>query len=388
MRPDELPREASDEVPRISGNCWASGQLVRGVCIVDFSPESKAEKAGMGKGDVIIEYDGIANLSTRKLAAVMAVEEPGLSVRVRFVRSDEEHSSSLEAGPLGIWGRDTVILTGIQEQEGASDKSPGSRIGAGLVALGFKTGPKIFTALGTLAKSLKLGKVGLAATSLAAYSSIFSWQFALLIMIALFVHECGHIWAMKQSGLKTKGIYFIPLLGAAAVSDGAFPSRGSESFIALMGPIWGLGFAALTGILYWLVQEPILAAAAGWMAALNLFNLLPVSPLDGGRVMKSVAYSMNSAVGICFVVLGLVVSGYLAYELSMGLFVFLLVVGTIDLIIGYKRRVEIPSMNAIEVLYAALAFVSITGMLWALMWYMRHEPGADLAMKFLQGSSQ
>ena len=342
----------------------------------------------MMKGDVIIEYDGIANLSTHKLAAVMAVEEPRLSVRVRFVRSDQEHSLSLEAGPLGVWGRDTVVLTGSRERERASDGSPGPGMGAGLVALGFKTGPKIFTALGTLAKSLKLGKVGLAVTSLAAYSSILSWQFAFLIMIALFVHESGHIWAMKRSGLKTKGIYFIPLLGAAAVSDGAFPSRRSESFIALMGPIWGLAFAALTGGLYCLVQEPILAAAAGWMAAVNLFNLLPVSPLDGGRVIKSIAYSMNSAVGGCFVVLGLVVSGYLAYKFSMGLFVFLLVVGTIDLIIGYKRRVEMPGMNVVQVLYAAVAFVSLTGMLWALMWFMRHEPGADLAMKFLEGSSQ
>jgi Zn-dependent protease len=274
----------------------------------------------MRKDDVIIEYDGILKLSTGKLADRIAEAEPGLSIPVIFVRDGREHNLSLPSGPLGILMKDTVVHIPAAEElnspdtdsQGIAPSKPGRRITVGLVALAFKFGPKIGSALFSIFKGLKVGKVGLAAASMTAYSCLLTWQFALLIMFALFVHESGHIWAMKRSGLKTKGIYFIPLLGAAAVSDGEFPSRRSEAFIALMGPIWGLAFAAETGGLYFVVKEPILAAATGWMAAVNLFNLLPVNPLDGGRVFKSIAYSTSSWLGLGFLILGVVVTTFVA----------------------------------------------------------------------------
>ena len=368
--------------------------LARGVKIIGFKPESTSQKAGMVNGDIIIAYDETRNLGTEKLARLIEKLEPGLNIRVAFVREGHEHSLLLKSGPLGIRGKDSIIdyceeapeKTALPETDAISPTSPGTRIYAGLIALAFKTGPKVFSALGTLAKSLKLGKVGLAATSVAAYSYLLSWEFAVLIMVALFVHESGHIWAMKRSGLKTKGIYFIPLLGAAAVSDGEFPSRRTEAFIALMGPIWGLAFAAVTGGVYFFVQEPVLAAAAGWMAAINLFNLLPVSPLDGGRVFKSIAYSTSSWLGLVFLILGVLVSGFLACGLGMGLFVLLMIVGIIDLLVEYRRRVEVPGMTAKEMAHSALVFACVTVMLWTLMSYMNHVPGADLAMNFMKGA--
>lgn len=261
------------------------------------------------------------------------------------------------------------------------------RISLGLIALSYKIGPKILTALVSIGKSLKVGKVGLAATSMAAYAYIFTWEFALMIMLVLFVHESGHLWAMKRCGLKTKGMYFIPMLGAAAVPDGEFPSRGAESYIALMGPIWGLALSLLTGELYYLTQDPLFAAAAGWMAAINLFNLLPISPLDGGRVFKSIGYSVGSRVGLGFLIIGLVVGGFLAYHFGMGLFVFLLVIGAIELLIEYRARVVLPTMTSMQMLHSVLAFVVVTGLLWGLMTFMKHVPGADLAMDLLQSSS-
>jgi hypothetical protein len=73
---------------------------------------------------------------------------------------------------------------------------------------------------------------------------------------------------------------------------------------------------------------------------------------------------------------------------GMGLFVLLLIVGIIDLLVEYRRRVEVPRMTVAEMAYSTLVFVSLTGMLWALMSYMDHVPGADLAMKFMKGDSR
>ncbi len=396
-----VPREFSrgrivqaQAVKNLEANPRGQDRLVKGVSVVGFTAESIAEKTGMEKGDVIIEYDGVRDLTTEKLATLTVLARPKAIVRAVLVRTGQEQTLSLPSGPLGI----SAIEATIQESLGEfhsnaeidattlSERTAASRIGIGLIGLAYKIGPKIVSGLFKVGKSLKVGKVGLAATSMAAYSSMFTWQFAAMIMIALFIHESGHIWAMKRLGLRTKGIYFIPFLGAAAVADAEFPSRRAESFIAIMGPIWGLALAVLTGTLYLLVQDPVFAAAAGWMAAINLLNLLPISPLDGGSVFKSIAYSTRSVLGFGFLILGLVASGVLAFLFDMGLFVFLLFVGTIELLFEYKRRVQIPGMTGIQIAYAVLAFVCVTGLFWALMGYMNHVPGADLAMKFLQFS--
>src|SRR2546427_777808 len=102
-----------------------------------------------------------------------------------------------------------------------------------------KLGPKLLSLLAKLLKVLKGGKILLAGASFATYAVLFSWKFALVLIGSLVVHEYGHLWAMKRYKLKTKGIYLIPLLGAAAVSEEAFPTRKAEVVIAMMGPIWG-----------------------------------------------------------------------------------------------------------------------------------------------------
>ena len=84
---------------------------------------------------------------------------------------------------------------------------------------------------------------------------------------------------MKQYGMKTRGIYLIPLLGAAAVAEDNFPSRRAEATTALAGPLTGAVLAAGTGLAYFATRDGAFAAAAAWMALINLFNLLPVVPL-------------------------------------------------------------------------------------------------------------
>lgn len=218
-----------------------------------------------------------------------------------------------------------------------NNKNVFGKVGAGLIALALKIGPKLLT---VLAKFAKIGKFGFAAVSMVTYSYIFTWKFAVMIMVLLFVHEYGHIWAMKRCGLKTKGIYFIPFLGAAAVSEEMFKSRRDEAYIAIMGPIFGLVLSGIALGIYIETQNTLFAAAAGWMAMVNLFNLLPINPLDGGRIMKSIAFSVNSKLGHTFLAIGLILSAILIFWAGIVLFLFLLVVGIIEFIIEYKIRNE------------------------------------------------
>ena len=347
----------------------------------------------------------------------------------------------------------------------ADRKEKESRLGIWglIVKLGGKFFFGLLTILGKLAKVAKVGKIALAAISLAAYTYMFTWKFAVMLMVMLFIHESGHVWAMKRYGMKTKGFYFIPLLGGAAVAESEFPSRKAEVVIALMGPIWGLALAVATGGIYLLTRDPLFAAASAWMAMINLFNLLPINPLDGGRVFSSIAFSIHSKVGAAFLTLCIIASGVLALRLNMGLFVFLLIIGSLELVsevmklpwyyefdfklkgamykrafaehdasveafrdhfgcdeplggvqygeIGERffkteRRLEKaqrklgvsmykwgraqlspvkPTLTGAGILASAVGYFAVSAMLLEVMLYMNHIPGAQLAMKVLEG---
>jgi hypothetical protein len=84
--------------------------LLTGVSILGFSTESSAKAAGMEKGDLIIECDGVGNLTTEKLTALTATTKPaGSETRVVFLRDGKEHSVTLPPGPLGISAMDATI---------------------------------------------------------------------------------------------------------------------------------------------------------------------------------------------------------------------------------------------------------------------------------------
>ena len=255
------------------------------------------------------------------------------------------------------------------------------RIHAGLIALAVKLGPKLLAVVIKFAKVIKAGKFGLAIGSMAAYAYLFTWQFAVMVMISLFFHESGHIWAMKRCGLKTKGIYFIPFLGAAAVSEEMFKTRRDEVYVAIMGPIWGFALAVGTALMYVFTGDALFAAAAGWMAMVNLFNLLPISPLDGGRIMKSIAFSINSRMGFIFLVVGIIISIILTFWAGMILFVFLLFIGSLELFFEYREYEVRPSMTYRGVAISAIAYVVIIAVLWVLMSYTSHVPEVDIARK-------
>ena len=158
---------------------------------------------------------------------------------------------------------------------------------AGLLLLKF--GAK-FKALLLLLPKLKLLTTSASMlVSVAAYALIWGWKFAVGFVALLFVHEMGHFIQMRREGVKPSFMLFIPFLGAAVGARSLGGNALAEARIGLAGPVLGtLGTAALIPVAE-ATDSDFLRALAFTGFFLNLFNLVPVLPLDGGRAMAAMA---------------------------------------------------------------------------------------------------
>ncbi len=217
-----------------------------------------------------------------------------------------------------------------------------ARARIGLWGVAAKLGSKLLASLGKVGagvlKAVKTANLGWAAASVATYGLLFSWKFALAIMVQLFVHEYGHVHAMRRTGMKVRGMYFIPFLGALAVTEDAFSSRRQQAYVALSGPIWGSLLSLLPAGLFLWTHEPVWAAIAAWWALINLFNLLPIAPLDGGRVMQAFAFSYSSGLGLAVSILGLAGAVALGAALDFSLIYFVATLGAMELVSESQAR--------------------------------------------------
>jgi Zn-dependent protease len=125
--------------------------------------------------------------------------------------------------------------------------------------------------------------------SVAAYAFIWGFPFAAGFVALLFVHEFGHYLQMRREGVQPGRIVFVPFLGAAISAKSLGGNALAEARVGLAGPVVGsLGAAAVAAVAFATDSEMLKALAfTGFL--LNLFNLLPVVPLDGGRAMAAMA---------------------------------------------------------------------------------------------------
>jgi len=125
--------------------------------------------------------------------------------------------------------------------------------------------------------------------SIAAYALIWGWQFAVGFVVLLLVHEMGHVFQLRREGIEASAPMFIPFLGAVVAAKSLGDDAGAEARVGLAGPILGtIGTLVPLGI--WLATgEEFWQALAYVGFFINLFNLLPVLPLDGGRAMAALS---------------------------------------------------------------------------------------------------
>ena len=165
--------------------------------------------------------------------------------------------------------------------------------------------------------------------SIWAYAMFWGWSFAAGFVVLIFIHEMGHVLALRMMGIRASAPMFIPFVGAHIVMQKMPKNAFSESVAAYGGPLLGTlgaivcaGIGMATGNLFWYAL-----ASSGFL--LNLFNLLPISPLDGGRIIGVISPKIW-VLGL----LGAVVLFYLTWSPILALIVIL---GSFQIYKSFKK---------------------------------------------------
>lgn len=139
-----------------------------------------------------------------------------------------------------------------------------------------------------LLSGAKLGKLfttgGTMLISVVVYAWIFGWGYAVGFVALMFVHEMGHYYAAKHRGLDVGAPTFIPFIGAWVELKDMPHSAETEAFVGLGGPLVGTIGALVCYFLARSYDSTLLLAVSYSGFFLNLFNLIPMSPFDGGRI--------------------------------------------------------------------------------------------------------
>jgi Zn-dependent protease len=201
----------------------------------------------------------------------------------------------------------------LPEGAGPSDapaKSKWKRWIGPLIAIGallLKFGAKLKFLLLLLPKAKLFTTSASMLVSIGAYALIWGWSFAVGFVLLLLVHEMGHVFQLRREGIKASAPLFIPFLGAAVAMKQMPKDAAAEARVGLAGPILGSLGCLVPIALFALTGNELFQALAFVGFFLNLFNLLPVLPLDGGRAMAAltpwmwlVGFAMLIAVAFAF----------------------------------------------------------------------------------------
>lgn len=199
---------------------------------------------------------------------------------------------SLEATPPAPAMPPVAPASGADEAFGRPRRPLTKRIGSAIavvLAALAKFFAQIKALLLLLPKLKLLTTSGTALVSVAAYALFWGWSFAVGFVVLLFIHEYGHVIALRREGIKASAPMFIPFLGAMISARSLGDNALAEARVGLAGPILGTVGAALCIPLYFATGDDLFRALAYFGFFINLFNLLPVVPLDGGRAMAAMA---------------------------------------------------------------------------------------------------
>ena len=164
-------------------------------------------------------------------------------------------------------------------------KRYGGPIAAGLLVLA----TKLKAILLLLPKLKILTTSGTMLVSIAAYALLWGFPFALGFVVLLFVHEMGHVIQLRREGIEASAPMFIPFLGAVVMAKSLGDDAAAEARVGLAGPILG-SIASLVPLAIWLATGNEFWQALAYVGFfLNLFNLVPIVPLDGGRAMAALS---------------------------------------------------------------------------------------------------
>ncbi len=193
-----------------------------------------------------------------------------------------------------------------------------------------------------------------------AYGTIWGLPFAVGFILLIFVHELGHGLVMRQQGIPAGAPVFIPFVGAVIAMKGMPRNAYVEALVGIGGPALGtLGAAVCLGI-GWATQSQFWFALASTGFLINLFNMLPVSPLDGGRIAGVISRWLW--------LVGFGLGGFIFFKTQSPLLFLILVFGAFSFFRMLKQKntsyydVDIKYRTTIALSYFGLIAIMSIGM--------------------------
>lgn len=281
--------------------------------------ESAAFESRLARGDIVDAGDGSFRFNLRCALAMLARAWGVLIPSLRAMDEDKAESTVPAAAKDGTVANGIAGQVEAYEREIAAHRT--SRWSKGAVWLLF---------LGTAAAAALSFGLSLDLSTVAA------------LLAVLLLHELGHWAAMRWAGYKDLKVFFLPFIGAAVTGRHEQPTTFQELVVLFAGPVPGLvlGLALLLGWPADLSAMPWLLECAVLAVALNAFNLLPVHPLDGGKIFEILLLGRWPWLAFIGRVAGVVALGVLALAVDYALAqaVMLGVVALLAMGLGHQFR--------------------------------------------------
>jgi len=259
-----------------------------------------------------------------------------------------EYFRAPEANWRTPYADDAVVPGDVRQstsQPSGRAEAAGCALGAGVIAL--------------LSKVAIIGKFlvpfGSALLSIGAYALLFGgWQVGLGIVALLFIHEMGHFVIIRAKGLPASLPIFIPLVGAYVALRSMPQDARDEAEIAIAGPVAGAIAGAACYLIYLQTGLHLYLLLAYFSFLLNLLNLIPVSPLDGGRIVGAISRWIWP-IGLVLVA----VAFFYTRNILLLLLIWFGLMQTISLFRGMPGRNEYYRIGVLTRAYVTAIYVSL-----------------------------
>lgn len=254
-------RDCGTQVARALHACPACGSLVHRDALERLAGEAQAAEASGEAATAAARWrDALALLPADSRQRV-AIEER----LTRLAREAEESRAAAAA-------------------EAPKPRSPLGRVWAGIVAIALFALGKAKLLLFGLLKLKSLLSLG---AFFGVYWGLYGWRWALGIVVVIYLHEVGHVVQLARYGVKATTMMFVPGLGAYVSWQQRLASVRQEAWVALAGPLWGLGAGLGAFALARVTKDPTISAIAQWAGFINLLNLLPIWIFDGASAFRA-----------------------------------------------------------------------------------------------------
>lgn len=246
--------------------CPGCGRLVHAAELSSLAAEAETATREARPSDALAAWRRALGLLPPNTAQARAIDQ-----RIQAL-SKEVDAAALTPAPAPAAGKGKAGAAGI----------------AAAVALFLWKFKALLLLVATKGKLLLLGLTKLPTLlsmffAFGAYWTLWGWQFALGFVLGIYVHEMGHVMALRRYGIAASAPMFIPGLGAFVRLNQRPANAREDAVVGLAGPVWGLAAACVFFALHLALESPLMAALAHVAAYINLFNLLPVWQLDGAR---------------------------------------------------------------------------------------------------------